>query len=235
MNKTIILIAVVTGLCSMLHAQTAATHEGYNYSSFTAEKKIATPELQLLTDKKQSQSHPEYGVPCLSNAPCTDCFELLQKRDETHRYFVKNGSHGKIFYQQSAYSNLSFKEDGVLRTIDSRIMPATQQGVFEAKHQQFPVTINIPQKFTSILDNGKELQFNRNVSIFIKHSDGSITSLGEPDWTNYTAGDNGVVIHNFYPGIDLELRAGGGNIESFYRINKPLHLNTTAGWLSAIT
>ena len=53
--------------------------------------------------------------------------------------------------------------------------------------------------------------------------------MGEPDWSNYTAGDNGIVIHNFYPGIDLEMQAGGGNIESFYRFNKPLHLSD--GWL----
>ena len=59
-------------------------------------------------------------------------------------------------------------EDGVLRTIDYRMRPAGQQGVFEAKHQPFPVTINIPEKFTSILNKGKELQINRKVAYLYK-------------------------------------------------------------------
>ena len=119
MNKLILSITILFYMSCRLYAQTAVTNnEGFNFSSFTAEKKIISPELQSLTDK-QFYEHPEYGV-LPYNAPCKDCFELLQKRDESHRYFVKNGSHGREFYQQSAYGSLSYNDNGVLRTIDSK-------------------------------------------------------------------------------------------------------------------
>ncbi len=223
-----IAIAVTLFFFSGLHAQKPATSAGFNYSSFTTEKKTVTSELQSLTDK-QFYAHPEYGV-LPYNAPCTDCIELLQKRDETHRYFVKQGTNGKEFYAQTSYSHLNYRDaNGALRTIDKRIKTTEQQGIYTADHQYTPVKLNMPEKYSSILNAGKEFQFNRNVSIFIMHQDGSTTSLGEPDWSNYTAGDDGAVVHNLYPGIDLEMQVGNGHIESFYRLNKPLYLSD--GWL----
>ncbi len=204
------------------------TGNGFNFTTFTEAKKMITLEIDSLTGKEY-KSHPEYGV-LPFNAPCQDCIELLQKRDETHRYFVKKGSKGKEFYAQSSFSHLNYRdENGVFQTIDKRIKPSKQPGVYTAKHQYAPTTINIPEKYTAISNAGEELQFNKDVNIFVQHEDGTVTSLGEPNWSDYSAGDDGILVHNFYPGIDLEIRVGNGNIESFYRLNKPLQLGD--GWL----
>lgn len=209
------------------HAETKAS-TGSNYTGFSSDRVQVTPELETLTDK-EFRSHPEYGV-LPYNAPCTDCIELLQKRDEHHRYFVKKGTNGKEFYAQTSYGTQSYYDlKGVLRTIDTRIRPLGQPGVYAANNQPNPVLINISEKFTSLLNAGKELQVNRDLSIYVQHKNGSVTSLGTPDWSNYTAGDDGIVVHNFYPGIDLKMQVGRGKVESSYIVNKPLSLGD--GWL----
>src|SRR5580698_4721759 len=95
-----ILIFISNGYCQSiasggLSAQ-ASPSSDYNYTGFSKAQVEITPELESLTSP-EFKSHPEYGV-LPFNAPCKDCFELLQKRDETHRYFVKEGSKGKEFY-----------------------------------------------------------------------------------------------------------------------------------------
>ncbi len=231
MKKIVTLCAIVTLFISRSYCQDGVSSNagnGFNYTRFTDAKANITHELDSLTSK-EFKSHPEYGV-LPFNAPCQDCIELLQKRDENHRYFVKKGSKGKEFYAQSSYSHLNYRdENGMFHTIDKRIKPSELPGVYTAQHQYAPTTINIPEKYTSILNGGKELQFNRDVNIFVQHKDGSVTSLGQPNWSDYTAGDGGIIVHNFYPGIDLEVQVGNGNIESFYRLNKPLNL--IDGWL----
>src|SRR5437868_11367189 len=115
MNKYILFIMVVC-IVLKVNAQTAVTDgKGFNCSSFTAQKKVITPELQSLTDKS-FYTHPEYGVQPYK-APCSDCFELLQKRDETHRYFVKSGTN-REFCQQTSYGAINYMDNGVFRTID---------------------------------------------------------------------------------------------------------------------
>ena len=228
MKKYLLLSLAASLFISYGYCQDDAHSNNFNYTSFSVQQAKVTPELDALTSA-DFKSHPEYGV-LPYNAPCKDCFELLQKRDESHRYFVKQGSHGKEFYAQSAYGDLSFKDaEGTFRTIDTRLKQGDVTGIYKSADQPFPVTINLPGNFTSVFNAGKELLVNRAVTIYIKHPDGSVTSLGQPSWSDYSAGDDGVMIHNFYPGIDLELRAGRGSIESFYHINKPLQL--TDGWL----
>ena len=73
MKKILVLLLLTQGV----YAQTPATNAAYNYSSFTAEKKIITTELQSLTDK-QFYEHPEYGV-LPFNAPCTGLHRAAAK------------------------------------------------------------------------------------------------------------------------------------------------------------
>ncbi len=228
MRTAALLVTLVSLFSCAIYAQDGTRLDHFNFTSFANNKPVITAELDSLTPN-QFKSHPEYGIKP-AHAPCKDCIELLQKRDETHRYFVKNGTKGKEFYQESSYNNENYyDENGALRSIDPRMKPADEKGVFKAIHQSMPVTINIPQRFTSILNAGIELQMNRGVTIYIQHKNGSVSSLGKPSWKHYTAGDDGVVVHNFYPGIDLEMHTQEGAIKTNYRINKPLKLRD--GWL----
>jgi hypothetical protein len=81
----------------------------YNLSSFSKTEKIISEELKNLTPKAQQQ-HPEFGI-LPYNAQCNDCVELLQKRTEHERYFVKNGSKGKHFYAQKSLQPLHYKNE----------------------------------------------------------------------------------------------------------------------------
>lgn len=224
MKKVITLIVLCAIFVSGCYAQGSTQQGSVNLKSFSRDEKKITSELASQT-AAQFKTHPEYGVRPF-NAPCQDCFEVLDKRDENHRYFVKEGTDGNVFYAQTAYNALNYTDArGILRTIDYRLRPVTgQSGVFSAPHQPFPVTVNLNDKYASIFNAGKEILVNRNITLSIKQADGTIISMGEPSWTDFSAGDDGVVVHNIYMGIDLEMHIGEGKVESFYRINKPLNL-----------
>ena len=113
-HKTALCFRVSTWLVALffsfsLFAENPMKVKQYNLSSFSKTEKIISEELKNLTPKAQQQ-HPEFGI-LPYNAQCNDCVELLQKRTEHERYFVKNGSKGKHFYAQKSLQPLHYKNE----------------------------------------------------------------------------------------------------------------------------
>lgn len=70
-----------------------------NFTSFTTEQ-IITSELQNKLSSAKAKEHPEYGV-IPYNAPCNNCFELIDKRNQNTRLFIDVNNEGHIYSQQS--------------------------------------------------------------------------------------------------------------------------------------
>ena len=114
------------------------------------------------------------------NAPCTDCVELVDKRTESTRYFVKNGSNGAVFYSQQGYSPIHFKNNqGQWRSIDIRLKPDNIPHTFTAPNQNLPVKIDAGLGFSSINRGGAEFKFNNNLELLYVDANGGVTSLGK--------------------------------------------------------
>ena len=70
---------------------------------------VTPPEVKLITDELNSltppdaRNHPDYGV-LAETSPCTDCIELIQKRTENTRYYVKKGTNGSSFMLSKGYA-----------------------------------------------------------------------------------------------------------------------------------
>ena len=185
-----------------------------NLSAFSKRSRVEAHELQLVPEKYKT--HPDYGFIPFSGPPSKNCVEMIDKRDASSRYFVEIGSNGKHFYQQSAYGAINYKdENGWWREINYRLRPdEIVAGKFHAKHQPTPLSIDLNNHYTEFLIDGTLIQFNRDLDLVHVDENGHQSSLGTPDWSHYTAGDDGVRINNFYPGMDVVFMVRQGMLET---------------------
>ena len=192
--------------------------ESKNLFSFSKQEKNISSELLELS--KEYQTHPDFGVMPYQVPPEKNCIELLSKRDAYSRYFVKSGSGGKHFFRQQAYSPINYQDrNGNWREINYRLAPVPDNSqVYEATHQPTPIILNLEDGISTIELNGKKLGFNKNLKLVHVDASGNERSLGIADWSHYTAGDDGLKIIDFYPGIDVVFTFSTGTIETSFVI-----------------
>jgi len=199
-----------------------------DYYSFSASapQKITQEATDFIP--AEYRSHPEFAKNPF-NAPCENCTELIDRRKEDERYFVENGTKGQTFYVQKADRPIHLKDySGNWITVDSRLS-STETGVFSAPNQFYPVKIDVLNHFASIKTPGHEFKFNTALELLHKDISGNITSLGEANWTHYSAGDNGVKVFDVWQGIDMEIQALEGKLKTNFIVKERLQLGE--GWL----
>ncbi|MBC8047671.1 MAG: T9SS type A sorting domain-containing protein [Fimbriimonadaceae bacterium] len=221
-------VFLFTALACVVNAQEMAVWQP-NLVSFTGKNIFITNELMSLSSA-EAQAHPEFGM-LPYNAPCTDCFELIDKRTPDHRYYIKPGSSGNEFYSQSCFGDFHYQDElGRWISYDPRLTAdKTEDNVYLAIHQETPTEIDLENKYAAFKVNGDEFQFNKNLRLKNVTSDGDIIDLGFADWSNYTIGDNGVKVIDAWDGIDIEIVFNLHSIKSNFIINEPLDI--TSGYL----
>jgi gliding motility-associated-like protein len=166
-------------------------------------------------------SHPDLGIMPYNGVACENCFELLDHRDAYSRYFIEANSNGKTFYQQTAYSPINYLDsDGRWREINYRLAKKSET-LFEAIDQPTAISIELNSQTVLLRQNKYSLE-TKSPLLYWRNTQGEDHLLGEPDFSNYETGDDGVKIKNVYPGIDLIYVVKTGEIETFYVINDPL-------------
>ncbi|MBL4703248.1 MAG: HYR domain-containing protein [Flavobacteriales bacterium] len=200
-----------------------------NYYSFeNAPQSVIHSELNVHTDQK-FQSHPEYGV-LPYNAQCEDCFEVIDKRTATSRYYIQKGSNGTDFYNQEGMMPINYLDaNGDWRAIDPRMFPSPNEpNVYRAINQEFPTEIDLNNNEVAVSNKGNQLVFNKKLKLFHK-TETSKTLVAIANWNNSTVGVDGAYITNVFPGIDMEIRAVKGAIKTNFIVKNKL--NYTQGWL----
>ena len=189
--------------------------------------------LASMVHAQPAKDHPEKGI-LPFNAPCQACIEEIEKRTANTREFFKvNADGSKSIYMQKSYGNMNFKDkDGFWRSKDPRVIKENEK-LYAARMQPSPVVIDFENKFTSIINGGKELRFNKNISLVHITNNGTTTSLGLGNWNNVTRTENYTetifLIADFYPGIDLQMITNFGRIETSFILKNRLPF--TDGWL----
>ncbi len=193
-----------------------------NVYSITPEIPVITPELFTLSDPGV-YSHPEFGL-LPEDAPCIDCIELIDRRTFNSRYFVKNGTNGNTFYQQTAYGDLHYTDDlGRLISFDRRLKQESET-YYEAEDQATPTTLDVAEKRTSFKINGEEFIFNNHLQLSHILPSGGVDIIGVADWTNRTVGDHGIYITDAWPNIDIKITFDLNMVKTNYIIKAPLGL-----------
>jgi hypothetical protein len=104
----------------------------FNFTSFNKDEIKSFPEDNFI-DKKVL-NHPEYGV-LPYNTPCTNCFELIEKRTENTRYFIEKNSDGKTFIEQTGYGPIHVKDtNNNWVSLTKKLLPVSL-GIYSAKNQ----------------------------------------------------------------------------------------------------
>lgn len=215
-------------------AQTYATQPKiYNFTSFTPKPAAKEfKELDLMTPPP-FQSHPEYGqVPY--NAQCSDCYELVDRRTTSSRYFVKTGTNGQTFYVQSSEGLLHYPDgNGNLITIDPRLEPdPLNPNTYYAPHQVEPTKMDMNNGTSSIILSAFELKFNNNPKIIHITTSGETPILGNISLSSSTIGDDGALTLNAWNGIDRKVMFQEGKVKTNFILNGQPNLQSNQGWLA---
>lgn len=200
-----------------------------NYNSFTPEKNLA-PKLLDKLSSPAAKEHPEYGI-LPYNAPCSNCFEWLDKRTETSRTFVDVNDEAHIYSQQSQLP-VCYKPapNSPWRTIDYRLKPVGE-GVYTAPSQPVPTSVDLKQHHTSLNLNGFEFSFNKYLSISYTDELTRKLPLRSVNYNTYTIGEEGLKVYNAWPGIEMHQQFRTGEVEATYVIRKPLQLPVATGYM----
>ncbi len=221
----VLFLALSSLSASAQYMMEAKQPDFYSFSK-PAEQKLTSEAVNLVAP--EYRNHPEYAKNPY-NTPCENCTELIDRRKIDERYFVENGTNGQTFYTQTSYGPMHMPDEfGNLVTIDPRISE-TGSGVFEAEHQLFPVKIDVLNHFASLETAGQEFKFNTALELLHKNVSGELNSLGEANWTNYTAGDDGIKVFDVWQGIDMEIRTLKGKVKTNFIIKEKFLFEI--GWL----
>lgn len=161
--------------------------------------------------------HPEEGkLPY--NAPCVDCVEDISARKVDYRLFRGTGSDAGLVYSQSGYGAIHIDKNGEWISIDPRLR-AIAPGKYGAPDQYFPTEIDFINKYSAIKNPSGTFVYNRKLQLWHVFN-GQESLLADADYSNYTAGADGAYVQNIFPGIDLEMRVGMGNIKTNFIVKE---------------
>lgn len=200
----------------------------HNYTSFEqAPQKNANNELASRTSSKY-KNHPEYDV-LPYNIQCKDCYEVIEERTAFTRHYLKNGSNGKIFYNQAGANPINYQDEGGnWRAIDPRLFPSDKANVFVAYNQPSPTRIDLSKNEVAVVNGNNTLSFNRNLKLYHQTDDGT-KLIANADWSQATAGSDGARVKNIFPGITLEVYVINGGLKTNFIVNSKL--SYTEGYL----
>ena len=201
-----------------------------NFESFTAGNQIQVSEELLTLTNSTGYAHPEFGINPF-NTPCEDCIELVDRRTENTRYFVKKATGGSYFFKQTSSMDLHYKNNkNQFLTIDARLKPTENAGVFSALTQNNPTTLNLIEGFSELnFGENRSVKFNRNSTLFSSNTaDGIAVDIPQAaTHTNYSVGDDGGLILNTWNGINTEMIYSEGAIKTNFVLNNLNAINTT--------
>ncbi|MEN9303995.1 MAG: hypothetical protein RL264_2424 [Bacteroidota bacterium] len=184
-----------------------------NFTTFSSSKVNNLQDWRSL-NSEEYWSHPEFGT-LPDDAPCTSCVEILSKRKEDERYFV-DISDRKIVYNQKALGALHYRENNLWRRIDMRLKQQSN-GIYAATQQFDPTQINSEEGFTAINTPYGNFKFNTWKLYGLRN--GQKEFLSEANWSSKTVGDDGMIVFNYFPGIDLKLEVYRGRIKSSFVVH----------------
>ncbi|WP_343636512.1 PKD domain-containing protein [Fluviicola sp.] len=215
-NRVFILLLLLVGMTPLFaqekHAQSGMIATTNNLTSFPVSESRHLDDWKKYNDPRY-YSHPDFGkLP--ENAPCENCVEVLEKRTVDERYFIDlNDTHQ--FYLQRALGDLHHQVNGDWVTIDPTLRPVSGTRYESAYLPDQPI-IDFAAARTELKMANGTLRFNQWKLIVIQN--GTEARKYTADWSDYTVGTDGAMIHHIFPGIDAEMIVQKGAIKTSFII-----------------
>jgi gliding motility-associated-like protein len=160
------------------------------------------------------QNHPEFAT-LPFDTPCENCVEDLSKRTRNERYFI-DIKDTFVFYQQTGYGDLHYWDGQYWLSIDHRLKYDNIKG-YHSYYFANPIQFKSNNRVVEMEHGSIKLAFN-DWKLF-KSIDSSLEFLSEANWSNLSAGDDGIFIKNIFPGIDCEMIVTRGAVKTNFIIN----------------
>ncbi|HZZ76098.1 MAG TPA: hypothetical protein VFE04_09235, partial [Puia sp.] len=183
-----------------------------NFTSFT--RKYTSRGKLWMARNKAYMRHPDANF-ADEYIPNTKAVELFEKRTIDTKFYI-NIDTPSIFYSQRSSGPMHFKKNGEWITIDTRLSPKGPL-LYEASNQPDAVGFDIKRKSSYIITSEGRTYFN-NWKLYGQNGSTS-TLLASANWTNYTSGDDGIVIKNIFPGIDAEMKVSKGSVKTSFIVH----------------
>lgn len=206
---TILSVMLVPMVLAQTPAQHGMTKSSGNFKTFSGNINTFDTETWMSLNDELYHDHPEFGIKP-KYAPTEDLVEVLAMRTANERYFV-NPNNPSEFFKQTSHGDLHYMSGGRWLTIDPSLSPLSEHH-YAATSQPEPVGIHTQQQLSYIETVNGRVEFNKWELYGINQNTSTLLSVA--DWSNYTAGDDGVYIHNIFEGIDLKMRVLQGAIKS---------------------
>lgn len=201
-----------------------------NLQSFIPEPTFEiSGELMNLTDAAY-YSHPEFGKNPY-DTPCEDCIELVDRRTENTRYYVKKGTLGSYFFKQTSNIDLHYKnEKNEFIAIDYRLKPTNIPGLFSASNQNFPTSLNLSDGYSQLdFSSTQAIKFNRSLAIFSANTTDGIYASDPINaiFSNNSVGNDGCRINNTWNGITTEMTYQESGVKTNFILNNLNSINVS--------
>jgi gliding motility-associated-like protein len=199
----------------------AFTNSKANYYSFSSPTRHMSDEA--VAANTGNEHDPELGM-LYREAPCSNCYEVISERTETTKTFVKEGSGATEKMTQTSTQPMHYRDGaGNWRTIVAQLQPdASNHGVYRVTQGQTPLTVSAVAGNT-FAELGA-VKFNNMLELIYVKPSGEHVSLGVANWTNHTAGDQGIYITDAWPGIDVEMTVLRSALKTNFHIKNPMPL-----------
>jgi gliding motility-associated-like protein len=206
-------IALLNGFA--LRAQVGRSQMSVIKNNFTSFTRKYTDRGKLWMARNKAYLHHPNANFADEYSPNKNAVELFEKRTIDSKFYI-NKDTPSICYSQRSSSPMHFKKNGQWITIDTRLSPKGQL-VYEASYQEDPLGFDIKRKSSYIITPDGRTYFN-DWKLYGANGN-TETLLATADWTNYSAGDDGIAIKNIFPGIDAEMKVSRGSIKTNFIVH----------------
>ncbi|RZL45493.1 MAG: hypothetical protein EOP00_17330 [Pedobacter sp.] len=179
-----------------------------NYTTFSSDKKVVNSNI-----------YPEKPADDINDMETLESTanEVIEKRTQNTKFYIDKNNPNKFIQLFSYGGNLNYQKDGKWLTANQKLQ-SLGNGIFLAAHQMEPVGFDMNTKTTFIETEAGRVNFNQWNLIGIKA--GQETVLAVANWSSYSAGDDGIMIYNIFPGIDVQMRVNFGAIKTNFIIRE---------------
>ena len=184
-----------------------------NFATFTSQYR-SSAGIQSI--KKNQGSIPADANFLDEQIPSSHAMEIFSKRTVDSKYFI-DSDNPSIVYSKKSLGPMHYSKDGQWLTIDERV-ERKSAGILEASHLEEPVGFDIRKKRSYIRSFDGMIFFNDWSLYGVKR--GKEVLLAKANWSEYSAGDDGVRVRNIFPGIDAEMQVFQTGIKTSFIVHK---------------
>jgi len=208
----IVIMSISMSITSSLSAQEAKEGMNIKKNNYQTLSEQNRENIQFWKDQNDEEFyiHPEFGL-LPSNSPNGNIVEDLSKRTIDTRYFIDVDNPSE-FHVQKGYFPINYLDsNNHWRAIETELA-SIGNSIYESKYYYEPAGFDLNSNNSYIKTRTGKIDFNQ-WSLYKKEGN-EIKFLAKPDWSNYSAGSDGLYIKNIFPGIDAEMKMRKGSIKT---------------------